>query len=88
MSREIHEDRFRLLAPEATAEISGHLSTDAEAKKTPWKFDHGFVFDDRSASAVFSRVSLSGRGRDMLTVRAARSESGSWTVTSSIKPAD
>ena len=72
----------------AAAEIFAYRQNNAEVNAMPWGFDRGDVsYDRRSTCAFFSCVSLSGWGRDELTICANLCENGTWRIKHAIKSA-
>ena len=81
----LDEDKFLQLSP-AAAEVFAYLRENAEVSPMPWGFDRGGVSGDRrSTYALFSCVSMSGWGKDELTISAALASDGLWQLKHAIK---
>jgi hypothetical protein len=81
------EHKFWQQSP-AAVEIFAYLRENPEVSAMQWGFDHGDVsYDRRSTCAFFSCVSISGWGRDELTISANLCEDGTWRIKHAIEPA-
>jgi hypothetical protein len=75
------ESKFWQLAPGAE-EIFRYAKENPEISQSPWGFDRGNMSDDLSKVwASFSCTSVSGWGKDSMTVTASKQDDGSWCLS-------
>ena len=73
--------KFWQLAPAAN-EIFSYVQDEPEISQRPWGFDYGNISNDLSSVwASFSCVSVSGWGKDALTISATKQADGAWVLS-------
>jgi hypothetical protein len=80
-------DKFWKESP-AAADIFEYKRNNPNVNDMPYGFDHGGVSDDRNSTwAVFSCVSLSGMGKDVLTISVSMKNGEVDKISHNIKKA-
>lgn len=81
----LDEDRFWSASP-AAAEIFAYRREHPELQAMPWGFASGNVTEDNlSTWAIFECVSVSGWGKDKLTISAVRQPDATWKLTHTVQ---
>lgn len=74
------KDKFWIQVPVADS-IFSYVKETPEISSSPWGFDGGdFNKESQYAFAQFSCTSISGWGKDILTVTAKKQTDGSWLI--------